>query len=217
MSGAGLRTARLPGWGTGPVRRVGAATSGRICARCRWQGWLWAQRHGEVQVRPFRCRLRPGRARLARVPATAVHGVQVPGRPAGGSGLSGVALDVAELGDRLSERGKLDDQRQPVLCGLPADVRDCGQQPCGLAQAGPGTGGAGNPRVRGAGGAVEAVGSLAQHPAAEGRRRGVQSVAGCPGSIGGSVRIRGSQGSYLRRCPGGGSGGVLPDRVPFRG
>jgi hypothetical protein len=146
-----------------------------------------------------------------------VHDVQVPGRPAGSTGLSGVALEVAEFGDRLSERGKLDYQRQPVLCGLPPDVRHCGQQPCGLAQAGPGTGGAGNPRVRGAGGAVEAVGGLVENPAAKSRRCGMQSVTGRPGSISGSRRIRDGKGAYLRRCPGGGSCGVFPDRVPFRG
>jgi hypothetical protein len=58
--------------------------------------------------------------------------------------------------------------------------------------------------MRGAGGTVEAVSGLAQHPAAQGRRRGVQRVTSCPGSIGGPRRIRGGEGAYLCRCPGSG-------------
>ena len=68
--------------------------------------------------------------------------VQPFGGLAGGGGLGGVLLGLAELGDGVGERGEADDQRGLGEGAVVAGERGGGQQPGGPAQAVPGRGAA---------------------------------------------------------------------------
>jgi hypothetical protein len=114
------------------------------------------------------------------------------------------------LSDGLGERGKPGDrghQRERVVA---TESGGCSQQTRGSAQAVPCWRGARNPAVRGAGGTIIAVGSLAEYPAAEGGSDGMHRVRGSPGGVGRSGRTRGGVGTDLRGRISSGLGGELP-------
>jgi hypothetical protein len=70
-------------------------------------------------------------------------------------------------------------------------------------------------RVGGAGGAVVGIGGLAQHPAAQRGRGGMQGVGGGPGGVRGRGGAGGGEVADLSGGVGGGTGGMLPDGVAF--
>ena len=171
-----------------------------------------ARRHGEARAGQPRRRL--GRGLLLR--KVRARGVQVPGCPARRGGLRRALLHVAEVGDRVGERGEAGDQRNLGEGAVVADERGSRQQPRRPPQPVPSRGPARYPRVRRAGGAGVSVRRLAHHPAAQRGRGGVQGVRRGPGSIGDRVRITGGgAGADLLRGIARGAGGVLPDRVPL--
>ena len=138
--------------------------------------------------------------------------------PLGGAeragGLGGALLGLAELGDRLGERGQTGDQHDRPERRVAGEVPVGRQQPGGPPQAIAGRGGRGDTAVGGAGGAVVRVSGLAEDPAAQrggGRVQGVgRRPRPRPRPTAGSVR---GERPDLRGRPVGGPGGVLPDRA----
>jgi len=95
---------------------------------------------------------------------------------AGGGGLRGALLGVAQLGDRLSQRGQPGDQHDRRERRIFGEAGERGDQPGGAAQPVPGRGGRRDAPVGGAGGPVVGVGGLPQDAAAERGSGHVQRV-----------------------------------------
>src|ERR1035441_2728139 len=133
--------------------------------------------------------------------------MQVFGRVAGGGSLGGVPLCLTQVCDVFHERGEAGDQRDLRECRVAADGCGGGQQPGCAAQAVPGRGGARDAPVGGAGGAVVGIGGLAQPPAAQRGRGGMQGVGGGPGGVRGRSRVGGGGVGGLIGSAGGGGGG----------
>lgn len=142
-------------------------------------------------------------------------GMQALGRVAGGGSLNGVPLCLTQLSNVLHERGKACDQRDLREGTVAADRRGGGQQPGCAAQADPRWGRARDTPIGGTGSAVVGIGGLAQHPAPQRRRSGMQGVGGGPGGVRGRERVGSGEVADLSGSVGGSAGGVLPDRVAF--
>jgi len=85
-----------------------------------------------------------------------------------GGGLVGALLGFAEVGDGFGERGEPDDQQQRPKGVVLGEAGVGGDDPGGVPEPVPGRGGCRDAPVPGAGGAVEPVRCLPQHPAVQG-------------------------------------------------
>jgi len=169
---AGPRTRTGRGGCALPVRRL-------RCTRRR------TGRERELQAAALGCGARPGPPARCRS-AVARHGrAQLVGCPAGRSCLGSVALRFPHVSDGLGQPGEAAKERHLGEGRIAGDGRGCGQQPGCPAQVVARLGRMGNRTVGGTGGAIVGIGRLAEHPAAQRGRGGMQGVGRSPGRVSG--------------------------------